>query len=340
MKIGIIGAGQLSRMLAIAGIPMGFEFVFFNTAKESCVDNLGKVYHSTFNDVKTIRQFADECDIITYENENIPYDFIKSLELLKPVYPNAEVLKSTQDRLLEKKLFKTLAIPTVPYQAIEDRNDLQLFVNQYDFPVIIKSRQQGYDGKGQYKIGSKSEIDKVANLTLSNSIVEKMISFDREVSIIAVRSVLGEIQYYDLAENTHVNGVLNRTVNRKDDPMFELAKSYIDKIVNHFNYIGCIALEFFQVKDELLANEIAPRVHNSGHWTIEGAFCSQFQNHLRAISGCALGNTNSSGFYSMTNMLGKLLPRHEILKSPNHYFHDYHKYPTPGRKVGHICEKI
>lgn len=334
MKIGILGGGQLSRMLALSGIPLGFEFIFY-TQKNNSVKNLGEIFYGEYNNYKALETFAAQCDIITYENENIPIETLEFLENIKPIHPNSLSLKITQDRFLEKTMFQQLEIPCPIYKKTETLKDVLNFSNQYGYPFIIKKRKNGYDGKGLIKISDKTSLSNLSTDFLKNTICEENIPFHREFSIIAVSSAT-EQRYYDLCENQHNNGILITTFNRINDPMFELAKIYIDRVIKHLSYVGCMAFEFFQVNDKLFANEIAPRVHNSGHWTIEGAFTSQFENHIRAISGLPLGNTHSRCHTKMINIIGNMINKKEILMKDFCHLHDYKKEEKPGRKIGHV----
>lgn len=337
MKIGILGAGQLSRMLALAGIPMGIEFIFYTPATEHCVKHLGELTIAPYEDLDKLQAFADLCDVITFENENIPYQSLALLEKSHPIYPNAAALRVSQDRLFEKKLFDELGIPTVPYQVIDNPNDLSRFVSSYSFPIIKKERTQGYDGKGQFWINNSNDL---ALCDFKNAIVEQVIPFKREISIIGIRAIDGQTKFYDLCENKHINGILHSTINRPNDPMCEHAIDYLNRLLKTLDYVGCLTLELFETESGLLANEMAPRVHNSGHWTIEGTRCSQFANHLRAIAGLTLGDTRSTGIIRMQNLLGQVPPYKSALTDGNRYLHDYQKKPLPGRKVGHLCEII
>lgn len=340
MKIGILGAGQLSRMLALSGIQMGFEFEFYSPEIDNCVLSLGKVTMGEYDDWTKLNAFASSCDIVTFENENIPFETLRELDEKTVVYPKANAIQQTQDRFIEKTFFKILNIPTVPFRAVSNRAELLSFIGEFDFPVILKTRRDGYDGKGQYKIESMKDVDALKINEAPPLIVEKMVKYIREISIIGVRSQSGETAFYDICENYHVNGVLQKTLNKKNDPRMPLARNYLKKIINELNYFGVITLELFETENGLLANEFAPRVHNSGHWTIEGTVCSQFANHIRAIAGYRLGATESHGFYEMTNMLGKIIEPLEVLNNPYQSFHDYQKNPKPGRKVGHICKYL
>lgn len=336
MRIGILGSGQLSRMLALSGIPMGFNFVFYADKPSSDMNHLGEVIYGKYTDNESLERFARKCDVITYENENIPFESVQFLEMLKPVYPNAKALAVTQDRILEKNLFDRLEIPTTKYRSIDSIKEALKFAQDFGYPFILKKRRNGYDGKGLIKIISDGQLLSMDENYFKDCIAESFVNFEREVSMISVRSTLGQQVYYDVCQNQHHNGILIKTGNIINDPMFELAKAYIDSVISALEYVGCIAFEFFQVGDTLLANELAPRVHNSGHWTIEGAYTSQFQNHIRAICGLPLGNTSSIHPTTMINIIGKMIDKNEVLNNDFYYIHDYHKEPKQGRKLGHI----
>lgn len=327
-------------MLALAGIPMGLEFEFYSPETENCVSSLGKVTVGAYDDWTQLNAFAARCDVVTFENENIPFETLRDLDEKTVVYPKAKAQQQTQDRLVEKMLFKLLNIPTVPFRAVESRDELMSFIEEFGYPVILKTRRDGYDGKGQSKIASIKDLESVNFNSRTPLIVEKMINYIREISIIGVRSQAGETAFYDICENNHVDGILHRTINKPRDPRMPLARNYLKKLLNELHYIGVITLELFETENGLLANEFAPRVHNSGHWTIEGTVCSQFANHIRAIAGYPLGATDSHGAYEMTNMLGKVAEPLEVLSKPYQAFHDYQKNPKPGRKMGHIVNAL
>lgn len=335
MRIGILGAGQLSRMLALSALPMGFEFVFYAEKFTDSVMHLGDFIKGSYTDYEALTQFANQSDVVTFENENIPYQTIEFIESLKPVYPGSFSLKLTQDKLFEKELFSKLSIPTPSYRLINSKSDIQDFAKLYEFPFFIKKRLNGYDGKGLIKINSENELLNINQHFLNQSICEQYVRYDREISMIAVRSTLGERKYYDICENTHHDGILIKTSNILQDPIYSKAREYIDLVIDSLNFIGCIAFEFFQVGNSLLANEIAPRVHNSGHWTIEGAFTSQFENHIRAISSLPLGSTLSRHNATMFNIIGNMPDKIALLKNDSCYIHDYKKEGRPGRKIGH-----
>ncbi len=336
MKIGILGGGQLARMLILAGMPLGCEFVIYASAVSTSTQDLGKTIIGDFNISKALDQFIQQVDVITFENENIPVEFIQYIERKKNVYPGLKVLKAAQDRVLEKQCFKQLDIPTNQHHPINSDNDLEHACQHLGYPLIVKSRREGYDGKHQKIIQSEQDIKEFSGKDNLDLIAEEFISFEREISMIGVRNLQGEVAYYDVCENQHQNGILRETKNNKTDPMSEQAQQYVGRILKHFNYVGTLAVEFFVQANKLLANEMAPRVHNSGHWTIEGACASQFENHIRAICGLPLGNTASIGSSLMTNCIGELPSLAGSLKTPGLHFHDYRKAPRAGRKLGHM----
>lgn len=340
MKIGILGGGQLGRMLALSGIPMGLEFEFYCPEIDNCVSSLGKVTIGNYTDWAQLNAFASRCDVVTYENDTIPFATLRDLDEKTVIYPKANALQQSQDRLVEKMFFKLLNIPTVPSRAVANRNELMSFVEEHGYPVILKTRKDEYDGKGQFEIESFKDLDSFALHDVQPVIVEKAIKYIREITIIGARSLSGATAFYDICENYHSSGVLQRTLNKKHDPRMPLAVNYLKKIMNELNYFGVIALELFETDSGLLANEFAARVHNSGHWTIEGTMCSQFANHIRAIAGYPLGETESNGSYEMTNMFSTAIEPLEIISYPYQSFHDYQKHPKPGRKMGHIIKRL
>lgn len=335
MHIGILGGGQLGRMLALAGYPLGLTFSFYEPNSDCCARYLGKVTQAGYHDNNKLREFAQSVDIITYESENIPYNAVQLLSQYRPVYPNENILKHCQNRLLEKQLFNQLDIPTVNFFAVNNLDDLKNAAEKLGFPFLLKTCTQGYDGKGQIKINNFAEC---SNLNLENNIsyiAEEYIHFDREVSLIAVKNNT-ETVFYDICENIHKNGILIETANKPNDTVFALAKTYVNRVLDQFDYRGTFTIEFFQTGENLLANEMAPRVHNSGHWTIEGAVTSQFENHLRAILNWPLGNTESIGQTKMFNIIGEIPDKVKLLQQKNLHLHDYGKQIKPGRKLGHI----
>ena len=336
MRVGILGAGQLARMLALAGYPLGLRFAFYDPAKGSCAADLGEHFCGVYDDEALLDRFAASVDLVTYEFENVPVACVEYLAQRTTVFPPALALETAQDRLHEKTLFQELGINTPPFMAIDSLEGLKHAVSIIGLPAVLKTRRMGYDGKGQAVLRSPADIEKawqaIGGVPL---ILEGFVSFQREASIIAVRSRNGEIRYYPLSENIHRNGILHLSRCRSGDTMQANAEGYIRQILEQLDYVGVLALELFQDGDNLIANEIAPRVHNSGHWTIEGAETSQFENHLRAVCGLPLGATDAVGHAVMLNFIGTLPSRDTMLDIPDVHLHFYGKEERPGRKVGH-----
>lgn len=336
MNIGILGGGQLSRMLALAGIPLGLDFYFYVPTQSAALHSLGAIIPGDYTHLSQLKKFAEQVDVITFENENIPAATLDYLTSLKPVYPDQRALTITQDRLLEKNFFCDLNIPTNHFMPVNCQDDLLSAAQQLGYPFILKKRTHGYDGKGQVRINQVADIHALSDEQCHNTLAEEWIDFEREVSLIAARNITGNIIFYDVCENLHQNGILHSTHNRINDPIFKMASDYLQSIICALNYVGVLAVEFFQVGKQLLANEMAPRVHNSGHWTIDAAVTSQFENHLRCIIDWPLGNPASLTQAVMYNLLGKIPDKQTLLHDPNLRLHDYEKSPTPHRKVGHF----
>ncbi len=336
MRVGILGAGQLARMLALAGYPLGLRFAFLDPAKESCAADLGEHFCGAYDDEALLDRFAASVDLITYEFENVPVACVEYLAQRSTVFPPALALETAQDRLHEKTLFQELGITTPPFRAVDTLEGLRHAVAKIGLPAVLKTRRMGYDGKGQYVLRSVDDIDRAWQLLGGVPLIlEGFVAFQREASIIAVRARTGEIRYYPLSENIHRNGILHLSRCREGDAMQQKAEGYIQQILEQLDYVGVLALELFQDGDTLIANEIAPRVHNSGHWTIEGAETSQFENHLRAVCGLPLGSTAALGHAAMLNFIATLPPRDAVLGIPDAHLHYYGKAERAGRKVGH-----
>lgn len=341
MKIGILGDGQLAMMLAQASKNIHVQTLCFSTHKNSPASYGSKIFSGDITNQDDLKHFAQSVDVITFENEFIDSATIAFLKQHTCVYPDANALAITQDRIAEKKLFKDLNIPCADYFEIDDRQQLEKSAATFNYSAILKTRRLGYDGKGQYNLKDSSGLtDAVAMLndTKGDLILERKVNFDKEVSIIAARNKSGDCVYYPLALNIHVDGILKEsTAPFSQDDLQEKAQSYTKKIIEHFNYIGVIAIEFFVVGNELFANEIAPRVHNSGHWSIEASQTSQFENHLRAITNMPLGRTSTSPVI-MTNIIGTF-PK-KTASVDNAVIHNYYKSERPNRKLGHITKLI
>ena len=336
MKVGVLGAGQLARMMALAGIPLGLEFIFLDPTADAGANRLGEHLHGDYDDPELLAQLAERADVVTYEFENVPAPVAEFLASHTQVHPAPRALAVAQDRLVEKRFFDDIGIPTAQYAAIDSLAKLKRTMKAIGYPAILKSRTQGYDGKGQSVLRSADDLAAAwDSLQGVPAIVEAFVPFDREVSIIAVRSVSGEIVFYPLAENSHRGGILRVSTARDGDAMQQPAEDYVTRLLEALDYVGVLALELFEVNGVLIANEFAPRVHNSGHWTIEGAETSQFENHLRAIVGLPLGATHLIGASAMVNFIGGLPDSKQLLALPNTHCHLYDKEPRKSRKVAH-----
>ncbi|MFQ3547090.1 MAG: 5-(carboxyamino)imidazole ribonucleotide synthase [Termitinemataceae bacterium] len=336
-RIGILGGGQLARMLALAGHPLGLECAFLDPASDACARAVARQLQGPYDDVAKLEELADWADVITYEFENVPAQAVHILERQNTlVYPPAQALATSRDRLAEKTLFTELGIPTAPFAPIESLADLEKALHKIGCPAVLKTRTLGYDGKGQAVISRPDDAPSAwERIQGRSAILEAFVPFVREVSSIAVRSSSGEEALYPLTENVHREGILRLSRPRRNDPRQAEAEGYIRKILDRLEYVGVLALELFDTGHSLIANETAPRVHNSGHWTIEGSVTSQFENHLRAILGLPLGRTDLRGAAAMVNCIGSLPDKAAILKIPGAHFHDYGKEGSVGRKVGH-----
>lgn len=335
--VGVIGAGQLGQMLALAGIAMGLRFAFLDPSAQATAGRLGRHIQAEYDDELALEQLAVECDVITLEFENVPVSAVASVERHNQIHPGGRPLSVAQDRVHEKQYFESLGIPVARYHAIDSYEDIESAVADLGYPCILKTRRLGYDGKGQAVIRSHADLAPAWDAIRGNpSILEQMIPFTREVSIISVRSTQGEVAFYPVSENQHRSGILHRTEIHADDPAQAKAEDYARLVLNGLDYVGVLAIEFFEHDGRLIANEMAPRVHNSGHWSQNGAVTSQFENHLRAILGWPLGSTACTGYSIMLNLVGTIPPRAPILALPGVHLHDYGKEPRTGRKLGHI----
>lgn len=337
MKIGILGAGQLARMIALAGYPLGLEFVVLDPSADACSTLLCEHLQGDYNDPALLAELAERADVVTYEFENVPAEVADFLASHTIVHPAPKALAVAQDRLIEKNYLQDLGIATPVYAPVDSLEALEQAMTTVGWPAILKSRTQGYDGKGQSVLKTPADLaDAWALLQGVPAIVEGFVPFNREISIIAARNVRGEMAYYPVSENLHRGGILRISECRQNDPMQQQAEAYVTKLANSLDYVGVLALELFEVNGQLLANEFAPRVHNSGHWTIEGAETSQFENHVRAILDLPLGSTSPVNHCAMVNFIGGLPPTEQLLNIPDTHIHLYGKLPRKGRKVAHV----
>lgn len=336
MKIGVIGGGQLGRMMALAGTPLGMHFSFLDPAPDACAQALGEHILGDYDDQQQLRRLADQVDLVTFEFESVPAETVAFLSQFVPVYPSAEALRIARDRWFEKSMFKDLGIPTPAFADIQSQADLDAAVASIGLPAVMKTRTLGYDGKGQ-KVLRKPEdvVGAFAELGSVPCILEGFVPFTGEVSLVAVRARDGETRFYPLVHNRHDSGVLALSIASTAHPLQALAEDYVGRVLKQLDYVGVLAFEFFEVDGGLKANEIAPRVHNSGHWTIEGAECSQFENHLRAVAGLPLGSTAKVGESAMLNFLGSVPEVSKVVAIEDCHLHHYGKAFKAGRKVGH-----
>jgi len=342
MTVGILGGGQLARMMVLAGAPLGLRFELFDPASDACGAPLAPLSVGAFDDREALAAFAARVDVVTFDFENVPADSAQWLAERVPVYPPPAALAVAQDRLSEKTLFQQLGIPLPPFADIRSRDELAAKAGEFGLPCILKTRRFGYDGKGQFRLRSASDIDAAwealgGQVERSGLILEGFVAFQREVSVIAVRGRDGEFRAWPITANWHVDGVLSASVAPAALSSAEQAAAvgYARRIAEHLQYVGVFALELFCRDGELLANEMAPRVHNSGHWTIEGSETSQFENHLRAVLGMPLGDTRMLGHACMLNWIGAMPDPVPVLAQSGGHWHDYGKQPRDGRKVGH-----
>jgi 5-(carboxyamino)imidazole ribonucleotide synthase len=338
--IGILGGGQLGRMLAIAAAQMGYRCIAYSPEKdpvagEVCAD----LFTNDWHDIKAMAAFAQRCDVITWEFENVPVEPIVPLGTRLAMDPRA--LETAQDRVLEKRFVENLGGRPAPWMAVDDRADLAAAIERIGVPGILKTRRDGYDGKGQWRINSARDAEGLS-LPGTPLVYEGMVAFAAEFSVILVRGRDGAVRFWDSAHNVHENGILARSslpapaiVTLQVDEARALAKQVADAL----GYVGVLTCEFFATTNGPVFNEMAPRVHNSGHWTIEGAATSQFENHVRAICGLPLGDTRTTGSaVIMENVIGKAAATAcEHLTDPDAHLHLYGKSAArDGRKMGHV----
>ena len=340
MKLGILGGGQLGRMLALAAHPLGIRTMVLDPAEESCAAQVCTHIRGEFDDLQALYQLVQASDVVTFEFENVPVETARWIAERVPVFPPPRALEVSQDCVVERSFFQSLGIPTPPFAAIATRAEFDSAIATIGVPSVLKTRRFGYDGKGQFVIRSKADVETAwEKLGGRPLILEGFVNFDRELSMLAVRGRDGTIATYPLVENEHRDGILHRSIAPAGDLREELAEraaEYASLVLNELNYVGVLAIEWFQDGPRLLANEMAPRVHNSGHWTIEGAFTSQLENHVRAVCGLPLGRCDAVGHSVMYNFIGSVPPAATVLGHPEASLHDYGKSPRAGRKVGHV----
>ena len=340
--VGILGGGQLARMLALSGAPLGLRFLIMDSASDACASQFAPMVVGDYTDQAALAEFASKIDVATFDFENVPAESGQWLAQRVPVFPSPRALAVAQDRLAEKTLFRELGIPVPEFADVPTRAALDAAIAAIGTPCILKTRRLGYDGKGQFRIKTPADADAAwaalgAQAATVGLILEGFVRFERELSVVAVRGRDGEFRAWPLTENWHVDGVLSASLApaQVDDALADTAHAYARKLAEALDYVGVFALELFCREGELLANELAPRVHNSGHWTIEGSETSQFQNHLRAVLGLPLGETRMLGRACMLNWIGEMPDANPVLNEAGGHWHDYGKSSRAGRKVGH-----
>lgn len=336
--VGIFGGGQLGRMLAQAALPLGIQCTFYEATQDCPAADLGLVIdHSQTN---SLALFANSADVFSLEFENTPLADVDVLTTTRTLHPPRQALATAQNRLSEKALFDELAIPVAPYSAINSLQDLQQAAIKQGLPLVVKTATGGYDGKGQFVVREATQIEQAWQELGKTAplVAESFVTFSREVSIIAVRGQDGEVRTWPLAENHHYHGILSHSIvpAPHSEQLLPVAQDYITRLLNHLQYVGVLTLELFVTEQGLIANEMAPRVHNSGHWSIEGAVCSQFENHMRAVAGLPLGSTEAVKPSVMVNIIGKHPKTSDVLALNGAHLHLYGKSERVGRKLGHI----
>jgi len=337
VRVGVLGGGQLGRMLGLAGIPLGFRFLFLDPAADACAGATGGLLEARFDDQEAAQRLAREVDLATFDFENVPQATAEAFEEIRPLFPGSNALGAAQDRLVEKDLLQSLGAGLPPYHPVASRTELLDGLDRLGYPAVLKTRRFGYDGKGQAVLRDSEDLERAwQQLGDAPLILEAFVPFEAECSLIGVRGRDGATRFWPLTRNVHdygilalsLPGVFGAELQRK-------AEAIMAGLMDHIAYVGVLTIEFFLKDGELLFNEFAPRVHNSGHWTIDGAACSQFENHLRAIAGLPLGDTGLVSPSLMFNWIGSMPAPGEALQIPGLHWHDYGKQARPGRKIGH-----
>ncbi len=344
--LGILGGGQLARMLALAAAPLGVNTLVVDSAVDACAGQVAPLRLADWTDYAALEKFAAEVDVVTFDFENVPAETAHWLAERVSVFPDPRALAVAQDRLAEKTLFRECGLQTPAFEAVDTRADLDRALAAIGAPAILKTRRLGYDGKGQFRIKQLSDADAAwaalgSQANAHGLILEAFVPFERELSVLAVRTRGGDFRMWPLTQNWHTDGVLSLSLAPAPDvgALQTHAAELAHILAERLGYVGVFALELFVKDGQLLGNEMAPRVHNSGHWTIEGAIASQFENHVRAVLGLPLGDTSARGLSAMFNWIGELPDAAPILNTIDAHWHDYGKQPRPGRKVGHatVC---
>lgn len=339
-RLGVLGGGQLGRMLALAGVPLGVRTTVLEPAAHPPAGAAADVVAAPYDDLDGLAAVAARSEVVTYEFENVPVAAAEWLAEHVPVRPGAAALAVAQDRLAEKELFGRLGIGTAPWRPVDDLDGLRASLDQIGLPAVLKTRRLGYDGKGQVVLSDRGDVEAAwAAVGPVPCLLEGFVPFERELSIVAARAADGEVACFPVVENRHLDGILRLTLAPAPDldpSQHGRADALVRDVLEAVDYVGVLAIELFLSDGELLANEMAPRVHNSGHWTIEGAATSQFEQHVRAVLGWPLGAPEARGAAAMVNLIGTEPPPDAVLAVPGAHLHRYAKAPRPGRKLGHV----
>ena len=335
----MLGGGQLGRMLALEGIPLGHRFTFLEPSPDPPSGALGTVVAAPYDDPAALALIVGTADVVTYEFENVPAASAAFLAARLPVLPPPAALQATQDRLAEKQMFQSLGVPTAPFHPLGALADLDPALAATGLPAVIKTRRFGYDGKGQVVVHSVEDAAGALESLGPGLIAERFIEFERELSILAVRGRDASRVFYPLSENHHRDGILRASYAPAPGvtPALQAAAEELaGRVTDRLAYVGVLAIELFEARGRLLANEMAPRVHNSGHWTLDGADTSQFENHIRAVTGLPLAAPRVAGSTAMLNIIGELPDTAAVTAIPGAHLHLYDKAPRAGRKLGHV----
>jgi 5-(carboxyamino)imidazole ribonucleotide synthase len=335
--VGVVGGGQLGRMLGLAGIPLGMRFIFLDPAPDACAAVAGPLQQAAFDDLEAVRELAGRADVATFDFENVPETSADAIAEIVPVYPPPRALGAGQDRLAEKNLLVELGIAVPEYHAVRGRTDLLDGLDRLGYPAVLKTRRLGYDGKGQSMLRDPEDLERAwQRLGEAPLVLEDFVPFEAECSLIGVRGGDGATRFWPLTRNVHADGILALSQPGVCGPELQAgAERIMQRLMDHLEYRGVLTIEFFLRDGRLLVNEFAPRVHNSGHWTIDGSTCSQFENHLRAIAELPLGSTDMRAPSLMFNWIGEMPTQAMAMAIPGLHWHDYGKAPRPGRKIGH-----
>jgi 5-(carboxyamino)imidazole ribonucleotide synthase len=346
LVLGVLGGGQLARMLALAAAPLGINTLVVDSSSDACAGQVAPLVVADWTDYAALEAFAARVDVVTFDFENVPAETAHWLAERVAVFPAPQALAVAQDRLAEKTLFRECGLPTPDFKTVDTRDELDLALAAVGIPAILKTRRLGYDGKGQFRLKHLGDADAAwdalgPQAARHGLILEAFVPFERELSVIAVRGRDGDFRTWPLTRNWHTDGVLAMSLAPAPDidDLQQRATDLARTLAERLNYVGVFALELFVKDGQLLGNEMAPRVHNSGHWTTEGACASQFENHVRAVLGMPLGDTGVRGMSAMFNWIGDLPDRDALLGTVDAHWHDYGKQARPGRKVGHatVC---